>query len=192
MEALCSPLNKIMATSPFAKQISNRNFLSPVGFQFTLSKYPKVSFFCNSAKIPQITLQTETQSTYLKRIDVPGDQLEYEDLKLRFLVDEDLVNYTTIHNWLTALGFPETPKQFDDKLMESGVSNPLNFFSDATLIILNSNYNPKVQVRFKDLFPVSLTSLDFTATDTDINYFTAEVSFKYTIYNILNMQNKPL
>jgi hypothetical protein len=181
-----------MATSPFAKQISNRNFLSPVGFQFTLSKYPKVSFFCNSAKIPQITLQTETQSTYLKRIDVPGDQLEYEDLKLRFLVDEDLVNYTTIHNWLTALGFPETPKQFDDKLMESGVSDPLNFFSDATLIILNSNYNPKVQVRFKDLFPVSLTSLDFTATDTDINYFTAEVSFKYTIYNILNMQNKPL
>jgi hypothetical protein len=181
-----------MATSPFNKQISNRNFLSPVGFQFALSKYPKVSFFCNSAKIPQITLQTETQSTYLKRIDIPGDQLEYEDLKLRFLVDEDLVNYTTIHNWLTALGFPETPQQFDDQLMESGVSNPLNFFSDATLIILNSNYNPKVQVRFKDLFPISLTSLDFTATDTDINYFTAEVSFKYTIYNILNMQNKPL
>ena len=181
-----------MAITPFSKQISNRNFLSPVGFQFSLAKYPKVSFFCNSTKIPQIVLQTEKQSTYLKQIDVPGDQLEYSDLTLRFLVDEDLVNYVTIHNWLTALGFPESPKQFDDMLNEGETRDPLNFFSDGTLLILNSNYNPKAQIKFQDLFPISLTSLDFTATDTDIKYFTAEVSFKYTIYNILNMQNKPL
>lgn len=181
-----------MATSPFNKQLQNRNFLSPVGFEFSLAKYPKVSFFCNSAKIPQITLQTETQSTYLKQIYVPGDQLEYSELTLRFLVDEDLVNYTTVHNWLTSLGFPESTEQYANQLNESGVRNPLEFFSDGTLIILNSNYNPKAQVKFKDLFPVTLTSLDFNATDTDINYFTAEVSFKYTVYNILNMQNKPL
>jgi hypothetical protein len=181
-----------MATSPFNKQLQNRNFLSPVGFEFSLAKYPKVSFFCNSSKIPQIVLQTETQSTYLKKIDVPGDQLDYSDLTLRFLVDEDLVNYTTIHNWLTSLGFPETAEQFANQLNEDGVRDPLNFFSDGTLTILNSNYRPKAQVKFKDLFPVSLTSLDFTATDTDINFFTAEVSFKYTVYNILNMQNKPL
>ena len=181
-----------MATSPFNKQISNRNFLSPVGFQFSLARYPKVSFFCNSAKIPQIVLQTEKQSTYLKQIDVPGDQLEYSDLTLRFLVDEDLVNYVTIHNWLTGLGFPESAKQFDDMLNEDGIRDPLNFFSDGTLLIFYSNYNAKAQIKFKDLFPVSLTSLDFTSTDTDIKYFTAEVSFKYTIYDILNLQNKPL
>ena len=40
-------------------------------------------------------------------------------------------------------------------------------------------------VKFKDLFPTYLTSLEFEATDTDVNYFTAEVSFKYTVYNIL-------
>ena len=181
-----------MTTSPFNKQISNRNFLSPVGFEFSLAKYPKVSFFCNTAKIPQITLQTVSESTYLKQIDIPSDQLEYSDLTLRFLVDEDLVNYKTIHNWLTSLGFPESTEQYADMLNEDGVRDPLNFYSDGTLIILNSNYNPKAQVKFKDLFPVSLTSLDFNATDTDINYFTAEVSFKYTVYNILNMQNKPL
>ena len=42
--------------NPLDKQIVNRNFLSPVGFKFTLSKYPKVDFFCNSARIPEITL----------------------------------------------------------------------------------------------------------------------------------------
>ena len=30
--------------NPLDKQIVNRNFLSPVGFKFTLSKYPKVDF----------------------------------------------------------------------------------------------------------------------------------------------------
>lgn len=181
-----------MTSSIFSKQIQNRNFLSPIGFDFSLSKYPKVSFFCNSAKIPQITLQTVVESTYLKQIDIPSDQLIYSDLTLKFLVDEDLVNYTTVHNWLTSLGFPETTEQYAEMLNEDGERDPLNFFSDGTLTILNSNYNPKTQIKFKDLFPVSLTSLDFTANEPDVNYFTAEVSFKYTVYNILNMQNKPL
>jgi len=181
-----------MAVNPFSKQLDNRNFLSPVGFNFTLAKYPKVSFMSNSAKIPQITLQTAQQNTYLKMIDVPGDQLTYSDFTLKFLVDEDLVNYKTIHNWLTALGFPETTQQYADQYYSDGKNDINNFFSDGTLVILNSNYIGKAQVKFKDLFPVSLTSLDFTATDTDINYFTAEVSFKYTVYNLLDMQNKPL
>ena len=35
------------------------------------------------------------------------------------------------------------------------------------------------------MFPTSLSSLEFEATDMDINYFTAEVVFKYTVYNIV-------
>ena len=40
------------------------------------------------------------------------------------------------------------------------------------------------KVRDKDAFPVSLSTLDFDVTTRDYNYFTAEVTFKYTIYNI--------
>ena len=102
-----------MATrQPFDNQISNRNFLAPVGFKFTLAKEPKVSFFCNSARIPEITLGNTVQPSYLKDIDVPGEKLTYGDFSLRFLVDENLENYMKIHNWLTGLGFPETTQQF--------------------------------------------------------------------------------
>jgi hypothetical protein len=69
-----------MATSPFANQIQNRNFLSPVGFKFTLAKEPKVAFMCNSARIPEITLGIAKQPSYLKMIDVPGEILTYGDL----------------------------------------------------------------------------------------------------------------
>ena len=55
---------------PFANQIQNRNFLAPVGFKFTLAKYPKVAFFSNSARVPEISLGTAVQSSYLKDIDL--------------------------------------------------------------------------------------------------------------------------
>ena len=58
----------------FDNQIQNRNFLAPVGFKFTLAKEPKISFFCNSARIPEITLGNSVQPTYLKDIDIPGDE----------------------------------------------------------------------------------------------------------------------
>ena len=174
--------------SAFSNQLQNRNYLSPVGFKFTLAKEPKVSFFCTSSKIPEISLQTETQNTYLKDIDVPGDKLTYADLYLKFLVDEDLVNYMAIHNWLTGLGFPESAQDYRDLLTnQNDITQPLDpkkAFSDGSLYILDSNYNTNAIVKFKDLFPVSLTSLNFDSTQTDVQYFTAEATFKYTVYDI--------
>jgi len=186
-----------MARNPLENQLSNRNFLSPIGFKFSIAKTPKVEFYCNSARIPEITLGTAIQPSYLKDIDIPGDKLQYGDLSLRFLVDEEMENYMAIHTWLTGLGFPETTEQFKD-LTTEGNQNSNNYgkrdmdlaFSDASLYILNSNYRTTAIVKFKDLFPTSLTSIDFDATDTDINYFTAEASFKYTIYNILGPDNR--
>ena len=180
-----------MTRNAFANQIQNRNFLSPIGFKFTITKTPKVDFFCNSARIPEIILGTALQATYLKDIDIPGDKLQYGDFALRFLVDEELTNYMAIHNWLTGLGFPETTEEFKDLTKDiDGARDPAEAFSDGSLHILNSNYRNTAVVKFKDLFPTSLTSLEFEATDTDINYFTAEVTFKYTVYNILGSDGR--
>jgi hypothetical protein len=179
--------------SAFGNQIQNRNFLSPVGFKFTLAKYPKVSFFCNAARIPELNLGTAIQPSYLKDLDVPGEKITYGDFTLSFLVDESLENYMSIHNWITGLGFPETTQQFKDLVTnEDGIRDLKEQYSDGSLSILNSNYRSIADVKFKDLFPVSLTSLEFDATVSDIQYFTAEVVFKYTVYNILGTDGEPL
>ena len=174
-------------------QIANRNFLAPVGFKFSLSKFPKVTFFSNTARIPDITLGTAIQSTYLKDIDIPGEKLTYGELNVRFLVDENLENYMKIHNWLTGLGFPESGQEFINKTTnEDGIRDLKEQFSDGSLHILNSNFKDTAVVKFKDLFPIYLTSLEFDATESDINYFTADVTFKYTIYDILSPSGIPL
>ena len=174
-----------MTNSAFGKQIQNRNFLSGVGFKFNLAKFPKVDFFSNSARIPELNLELTSQPSYLKTIDVPGERLTYGDLTLRFLVDENMENYLSVYNWLKGLGFPESGKQFKDITTDSdGVRDPKEAFCDGTLSILNSNYREVAKVKFNDLFPISITSLDFDATNTDVQYFTAEATFKYTIYDL--------
>lgn len=175
----------------FPGQITNRNFLSPAGFKFNIAKEPKVSFFCNTARIPEINLGLAIQPNYLKDIDIPGEKLTYGDLTIRFLVDENLENYMAVHNWLTGLGAPETLQEYKD-LIDGAGENPNKAFSDATLRVLNSNFKDAAVVKFKDMFPYSLSSLEFDATIPDIQYFTAQASFKYTIYNILGTDGKPL
>ena len=178
-------------------QIENRNFLSPTGFKFILTRSPKVAFFCNQANIPDLNLGVAVQPSYLKDIDTPGDKIVFGDLNLKFLVDENLENYMEIQNWIRGLGYPESLEEIYD-LQKSGIINPkyqqksMNIYSDGTLQILSSNLIAKFNVSFKDLFPYSLSTISFDATDTDIQYFTADVSFKYTIYNITDLSGNNL
>jgi len=175
------------ASGPFVNQIQNRNYLSGIGFKFNLAKYPKVDFFSNSARIPELSLAVATQPSYLKDIDLPGEKLTYGDFTLRFLIDEDMENYMAVYEWLNGLGFPESTKEFKELTTDKdGRREIKEQFCDGTLRILNSNLREIAKVKFKDLFPVSLTSLDFDATNTDVEYLTAEASFKYTIYELIS------
>ena len=172
----------------YENQIENRNFLSPIGFKFTLSKTPKVTFFSNSSRIPEISLGTALQPSYLKDIDIPGDKLQYGEFSLRFLVDENLENYREIHGWMTGLGFPKDYKQFRDVVRSGQDRFPTTnedsggLYSDATLFILTSKNNPNIEIRFSDIYPISLSGLDYNQQESDINYLTANVTFACKIY----------
>jgi hypothetical protein len=114
------------------------------------------------------------------------------------LVDEYLENYMEIQNWMRGLGFPESLEQykdFKDSRTDSNFQKQKgNFFesSDGTLQILGSNFTPVGKVVFSGLFPTYLSALEFDATVEDIRYFTAEVNFKYTYYEIINTVTTPI
>ena len=108
-------------------------------------------------------------------------------------MNEDLDNYYEIYKWLKGLTNPKHQEEFYqylDTVNERG--RPDDFdkqMSDARLLILNSNYNAISTVNFFNIFPTSLSTLEFDASATDINYFTAQVNFKYTIYEITDKNN---
>ena len=177
--------------------IGNRNFLSPLGFKFALKRSPGAAYFCNEANIPELSLSIAEQPTYLRDIPLPGDKIDFGDLNLRFMVDEDLTNYMELQNWIRGLGYPKSIKEYQDLEKKAYIKQTFgqkrqDIYSDGTLQILSNNLVPKFQVLFDDLFPYSLSTITFDATDTDIEYFTAEVSFKYTLYTLTNLEGKPL
>jgi len=167
--------------------------MSPIGFELSIARFPKVSFFANTASLPEISLGGAEQANYLKQLMHPGDRVEYGELPVSFLVDEDMLNYSLLHNWMTGLGFPESMAQFDEFTTGADGKRDLNLqYSDATLKVLNSNYNTIAQLKFWDLYPTSLSSLEFTASDTDVNYLVATTTFSYLYMQILDKDGVPL
>ena len=60
-------------------------------------------------------------------------------------------------------------------------------FSDSVLTILTNKNNPVVECRFSDCFPTSISGLDYSQNQTDVEYLTAEVNFKYKIYELVTL-----
>jgi len=194
-------------TNSYLRQPTKLDYASPTQFKFNVIKLPKVEYFCTSVNIPGISINYVEQQTPLKDIPHPGEKLKYSDLQMSFIVDENLENYQEIHGWLVGLGFPDDHSDYNT-LIEAGkdrfptskssVSNELGkirypapsqgaALSDATLMVLTNKNNPVVEVRFKDIFPISLSNLEYNQQATDINYLTAQVTFKYSIYNFASI-----
>lgn len=175
-------------------KIENRNFLSPIGFKFTIDRMRGVEFFCQSASIPSISLGSADTSTRLNKIKNPGDELQYEDLFLRFLVDENMKNWYQVHDWMREIATPYSTREFkfnrgDLKSVNKReatydlASANNQWRCDCSLFILSSNYRVVSEIVFRDAWPNSLSTLNFDASTPDINYFTAEVSLKYNYYD---------
>jgi len=194
-------------TNSYNRQPTKLDYASPTQFKFSIIKLPKVEYFCTSVNVPGITLGTVNQPTPLKNLPGPGDKLTYDDLTMTFMVDENLENYQEIHGWLVGLGFPESRTQFQNLLnagadrfptstgsvstepgkVKYGAAGQGGIFSDATLTILTSKNNAQLEVRFSDLFPTSLSGLDYGQQTGDINYLSATVTFKYSLYRFASV-----
>lgn len=163
-------------------EVLNKNMLSPIGFQFSIQRLPTMNFFVQSVTLPGITASTIDQVTPLRSIPTPGDKIEYSELEVIFKIDEDMRNYIEVFEWIRALGFPDTfdqYKELDDQPSFAGGG----IYSDASLTILSSAMNPNVRIEIQDLFPISLTPIEMSATNSDVEYIEATATFRFLGYS---------
>ena len=193
-------------TNVISREPSKSDYASPIQFRFKCTKLPLVEFFVQSANIPGINLGSATQTNPLYDIPLPGDKITYAALDMSFLVDENLNNYKEIHDWILGLGFPNKNEQFanlqaagSDRFPGStagpvvpGVQAPQplsegGIYSDAILTVLNSKNIAKTEIRFQNVYPTSLGSLNYDVRQTDVDYLNASVSFNYMNYDIVQI-----
>jgi hypothetical protein len=168
----------------FGTLTANKNFLSPLGFRFTLARAPSLEYFCQQASIPSISMGEAQQFTVHTTIPHPGDKITYEPLTLQFSVDEDMANYLELYNWIVGLGHPQDFSQYKE-LYETNES----IFSDGSLVVLTSNNNGNFRIAFQNMFPLSLSTLTFDVTQSDVEYLTADVTFRYRLFTIEKLES---
>ena len=170
-------------------QPENLSYLSPSGFKSIINKLPNVNYFCQGVTLPGISLNAVPLATPFVSIPVPGDRVEFQDLMVRFIIDEEMRNYQEIYDWMKGLGFPDRFEQYQE-LLKSDPHNPgpeSGIVSDAELIILTGGKTPQIKFTFKDTFPIQLMSVQFDTNIEDIQYLQADATFVYRSYDIKNL-----
>ena len=163
----------------------NINNFIPTGFRLVLEKIPNVTYFCQAASLPGLSMGQATLVNPFRDVPVAGDKAQFNELRIRFIIDEELRNWTEIYDWIIGLTYPESSDQYAElKKTGDGYGSLSGLYSDANLFILSSHKNVQYNVTFTNVFPTTLTDIDMDSSLGDIDAVTADVSFLYTTYNI--------
>jgi hypothetical protein len=152
-------------------------------FRFSIQRIPNTTFFCQEANLPEISLGVASKDTPFVLLKTPGDKVDFQNLTITFLVQEDMNNYTELFNWITGLGFPHSRDQFTELGSTADATNR-GQYSDATLFITNSDNVPVMSVLFEDCFPTSLSIPRMSATLDSPGPVQATASFAFTKFTL--------
>lgn len=151
------------------------NYLSPISFKIVVDRLPNVEFFTQRVQIPGLSMTPPQQVSPIHNIYRTPDRLEYPDLDLSFIVDENANNYEEILRWMEGMGTPETTES-RKALQKSKYGET----SDISIIIENSSRNPHLKFTFTECFPIALSGIQLDVTGGDVIYPECNVSMRYT------------
>ena len=151
----------------------NTNFITPSRFRLVIDslKYPNTQFFVTNVQSPDLTVTGAPLVGRQVNVTAMPDKVEYGQLTITFLVDENLLNYKEMHDWIFGL-----VTQVDKDRQKA---------RDLNLIILNSNNNPVEEIKFVDSYPTVLSGLTFDVAAADATFLTATVSFNFSYFKFV-------
>ena len=170
-------------------------------FRLFLPIFPTTNWFVTRCNIPGVSMGQGIQATSLIDIPLVGDKLTYDDFYCTFIVDEQLKNYTELHDWLVNIGFPSDHSDFNAKARPDQFKRPQQTIKDIEtdavysdtdrdlycnidLFILSSKNNPLVKVQMIESFPTSLTNIEYSSQETDTGYAECTATFAFSYFTI--------
>lgn len=165
----------------------NQNLLGKNGYQFHIKKLPNTNFFVQNCNIPGISIDPVQIGTPLVSLPFSGDHITYQELTVTFKIDEDLGSYIDLYTWIRQLGFSEDTREYAT-IASKSLSSGDGIVSDASLIILDAKKRPNYELVFINAFPVSLSTIELGYNVTDVEYLTADATFRYDTFDIARIK----
>lgn len=155
------------------------NYFTPLEFIVAIKRLPNIEFFTQRTQIPGVSATPVEKPNPFNRTFETPDKLTYNNLDFSFIIDDKMNNYLEIYNWIKGITFPQNFGQFK-AVNESKEGR----FSDISIVVLNSNKNPSINITYRNCFPISLSEVTLDTTASDITYPEATVTFQYDYYEI--------
>ena len=165
----------------------NTNYLQPTKYLLTFDRIGSVQYFCQAVNIPGVNIGQSPINLPSADIYAPGNKIMYNQLNIDFAVDEKLDSWRQIHDWFRSIAAPESfseRKRLTDVQNQYRTGGPRNY-GDATLTVLNNLNNPSIRVKFVNVFPISLSDIQFDTKLSADDIVTADVTFVYESFKFL-------
>lgn len=158
---------------------TNVNYMQPTGFKIVINRvhFPNIAFFATSVVHPDMNLQSNVVA--YKRVDqrLAGDKLEFGDLSMNLIMDEDMLAYQELYDWMTSLVDNARKPQH----LKNDTQTPIE--ADISLITMSSHNNGQKRFIYKDAVPTSLGNISFETAAGD-QFLTFPVSFSFSYFEI--------
>ena len=176
--------------------ISNRNFQSPLNFEFRVDRLTDFNFFVQKIGIPGLSIGSADKQTPLVNIPFLGDHMRFGELTVEFKLDEGMRNWYEVFSWMQGISFPERQEQYgnlvkgaikdlDGKQRTAITPRSLgDMYGQGVLTINSSANNGLVAITFVDLHPVALSEATFDTTNTESGFVACTATFKYDYYTV--------
>jgi hypothetical protein len=160
--------------------MSKDNIAIQTNFLLDFVDNNKLSVFkaqVQTANIPGVTMTTANIPTTPKLVTmVAGGALEYDQMQIQFLMDEDYNSYIELYKWMVSIINPIGPST-----LPSGGGTP----SIAILHLLTNNRTDNnLYIKFHDVFPSNLGSVDLTQQITESEPVVGQVTLNFKWFDI--------
>ena len=155
------------------------NFLQPTGFKIIINRkrFKNIEFFAQSVNHPSVSLGVATQPYQRTNVFFPGDKLEYGELTVQAIIDENLNVYEEIYDWMKQL--VETNRVTPSSRQ---LDSQDSYEYDMRIILLTSNNTELRTFDYKDTFPINLGDMVLASSVSSVQYITLPITFKYTTF----------
>lgn len=153
------------------------NFLAPSGFRVVINRksYGTLTMMAQQVVHPQLTMQSVDMPYRRSNIVLAGDTLQFSEVSFDFLMDEGMVGYTEVYDWMERS--VETPHKLSDDRTEP------SFYADIEVFVLTSSNNVNKSIKYLNCTPSTLGTVSFSSTG-DTQYITFPVTFAFDYFTV--------
>jgi hypothetical protein len=165
---------------------TNTNLFQSTGFQVVIDRqqFGNFAFFCQRVNHPSASNPvTEVPFRNYASAPMPGGQLQYGDLSMDVLLDEDFNSYKEIYGWVERLAHRKMIEKRQRGLAPDNFSD-MPSHSDIIVTALTNQNNKNKRITYHDCVPHTVGDITFESTNAGVEYTTFNAMFRFTYFVI--------